>query len=556
MIKTIKNIIYLSNLSSAFIIINVFGLIVLATLEIMSLGSVYPFLDLLIKNNNNNFQFINKINKEKQILFFLSIIFIIFFIKNLYIILFSYWQKKKLYSKQVDLTNFLYRKYLDNNLDLNKHSSEIQTNINYSHNIPLLINNIFNILSELILLTLILFLMLQVNFKITILIFFISILFFFIFIFIFKRIFKSWSKKALISQTNTIKSQIESFSGLREITILGVKDYFIKKFYKSTFKLSNNFFKVNFIEILPRIILEMLFIFIVSFLLFHLNKDATSFQDIIPTLGLYFVISVRLMPCFGKIITNINSLNFAKIWVNKLMEVKLMKKKLNEDTKKIIKFNYVNFNNVSFSFDKKSHPIKINIKLKNNNFYGVIGKSGSGKTTFTNLLAGLLKPDHGNILIDKINLINCKNNWRKFIGLVSQEVFIINDTLSNNIAIGSEEKHIDQKKIVEVLKQSGLAEFVKKKNNGINFILSENGKNISAGQRQRVGIARALYRNPKILILDEPTSSLDAETSANFMFTLNKIKKNRLVILCTHDLKSLKNADKVIEISDNCASFL
>ena len=93
-------------------------------------------------------------------------------------------------------------------------------------------------------------------------------------------------------------------------------------------------------------------------------------------------------------------------------------------------------------------------------------------------------------------------------------------------------------------------------NNGINFILSENGKNISAGQRQRVGIARALYRNPKILILDEPTSSLDAETSANFMFTLNKIKKNRLVILCTHDLKSLKNADKVIEISDNCASFL
>ena len=104
MIKTIKNIIYLSNLSFAFIIINVFGLIVLATLEIMSLGSVYPFLDLLIKNNNNNFQFINKINKEKQILFFLSIIFIIFFIKNLYIILFSYWQKKKLYSKFINST--------------------------------------------------------------------------------------------------------------------------------------------------------------------------------------------------------------------------------------------------------------------------------------------------------------------------------------------------------------------------------------------------------------------------------------------------------------------
>jgi ABC-type multidrug transport system fused ATPase/permease subunit len=556
MIKTIKNIIYLSNIKNTFIFLNILGVLILAVLEIISFGSIYPFLDFAINENNSLYLLdLNKFNYQNKLLLLLIIIFIGFFIKNIFIIIFSYWQKKKLYLKQWELTNLLFKKYLDNNTILNKHTSEIQTNIGLTYNVPLWVMNVFNIFSELILLIAIIILLLVVNFKATIVILLICVSILFFFNFFLKKKFIGWSKKSVLSLANSTKSQIESFSGLREITVLGIKDFFYNKFNKNTFGLSNTMFKANFSEQLPRIVLELVFIFIILLVIFYLTEQAKSFEKIIPVLALYFVISVRLVPLFGKIIVNINSLSFAKTMVERLMEIKTLKIKVYKDKKKIKIFKYINFKNVNFSYKKNEKSLKINLKLNNNKFYGLIGKSGSGKTTFSNLLLGLINPNSGKIFIDKTDLNNCKDSWRNIVGLVSQEVFIINDTLSKNIVLGSENDEINKEKILHSLKHAELKEFI---NNDkiIDFVLAENGKNISAGQRQRIGIARALYRDPQVIIFDEPTSSLDSLTSKNFIKTLNKIKKNKLVIMCTHDLKNLKTSDKIIEISSNSANFV
>ena len=414
--------------------------------------------------------------------------------------------------------------------------------------------NVFNIFSELIILIAIILLLLLVNFKVTIaaLVICFSILFFFNFFL--KKKFYEWSKKSVLNTANSLKSQIESFSGLREITVLGIKDFYYNKFNKNTFSLSNIMFKTNFSEQLPRIILEMVFILIILFTVFYLSIQTKSFEEIIPTLALYFVTSVRLVPLFGKILTNINSLNFAKIFIERLVEIKKLNIKIHKDKKKIKTFKYINFKNVNFSYLKNEKKLKINLKLNYNKFYGLVGKSGSGKTTFSNLLLGLINPNSGKIFIDKTNLAHCKDSWRNIIGLVSQEVFVINDTLSKNIALGSDIDKINNERILYCLKNSELKEFINN-NKIIDFILTENGKNISAGQRQRIGIARALYRDPKVIILDEPTSSLDNLTTKNFIRTLNKIKKNKLVIMCTHDLKNLKTSDKIIQISNYSATF-
>jgi len=376
-----------------------------------------------------------------------------------------------------------------------------------------------------------------------------------IFNFLSKSRLSTWGNKALVSQSFSVKSQIETFSGLKEITVLGIKDFFYKRFSSFNFKLSNMLFRVNLFELFPKIILELAIIFVILTAIFMLVDENFSLKEIIPTLGLFFIASIRLVPMFGKIIVNSNSLNYAKSSVSVLTEIFNFKFKANLKEKKVDNFKCIYFKNVLFSYEK-SDSLKINLKLNAKKFYGIIGESGSGKTTFINLFLGLIYCKSGQIIIDKTNIKFCKNNFRKFIGLVSQDVFIINDTLYKNVALGYKDEEINHDKVLNVLKQAGLSEFISKRHKGIEFIISEDGKNISRGQRQRIGIARALYRDPKIIILDEPTSSLDNKTSEKFIKTLHKIRKNKLIIMCTHNLKHLSVCDKIIKIENNTAKFL
>jgi ABC-type bacteriocin/lantibiotic exporter with double-glycine peptidase domain len=160
-------------------------------------------------------------------------------------------------------------------------------------------------------------------------------------------------------------------------------------------------------------------------------------------------------------------------------------------------------------------------------------------------------------LIDDINIKKYSTrSWRKLIGIVPQEVFILNDTIENNIAFGEIDEEINHEKILKAVKQAELDEFIAKQSSGLKTMLDENATNISGGQKQRIGIARALYRDPKILILDEPTNSLDHQTTKNFVETLQKIKSQRIIIFATHDLDNLKICDKIIKINEQLVKLI
>jgi ATP-binding cassette subfamily B protein len=180
-----------------------------------------------------------------------------------------------------------------------------------------------------------------------------------------------------------------------------------------------------------------------------------------------------------------------------------------------------------------------------------VGDTGSGKSTLLNLIAGLLSPSSGKIVIDdKVLTKNHINNWQNYISLVPQKIFLLDDTILKNIIFSDNDDKIDYNKLNLAINASDLKDFVNNLKEGLNTIVGENGQSISGGQRQKIGIARALYRNTNILILDEATNSLDSDSEKIIFNQLKKIGK-KTVFVVTHNKKNLIFCDQIIELKNS-----
>ena len=194
-----------------------------------------------------------------------------------------------------------------------------------------------------------------------------------------------------------------------------------------------------------------------------------------------------------------------------------------------------------------------NLEIFKGERLGIIGKTGSGKTTITDLMMGLLKPSVGRILVDNIN-INDKDNpnrlirWRLSISHVPQNIFLSDSTIAENIAFGVDKKNISMNAVIHASIKAQLHDFVESKPEGYNTIIGERGIKLSGGQRQRIGIARALYKKTEILVLDEATSALDNETEIDFINSLRNLNEELTIISIAHRKSTLQNCDRVIEI--------
>ena len=181
---------------------------------------------------------------------------------------------------------------------------------------------------------------------------------------------------------------------------------------------------------------------------------------------------------------------------------------------------------------------------------GISGKSGSGKSTFVNLITGLLQPKEGYIEIDKKNISDNIKHWQNGIGYVPQNIYLIDDSIAKNIAFG-EEKIIDENKINEAIKFAQLEDFVSKLPDKLNSSVGEQGILISGGQKQRIGLARTFYKDPKIIILDEATASLDKKVENEILDLILKLKNKKTILIVSHDPNVLKHCDKVFSIENN-----
>jgi len=277
------------------------------------------------------------------------------------------------------------------------------------------------------------------------------------------------------------------------------------------------------------------------------------------TIGIFMISSIRIIPSINRIIISLQNINFSEPTFNSILI------DLNQETKKNlesslqtggnkIKFEKeIEFKNVFFTYPKSTKPIlkNINFSIKKHEFLGIVGETGSGKSTFVDLLIGLLSPTKGTITVDGKNINGNLKGWKEKLGYVPQNFYLLDESIKNNVAFGYKENELNIEKVKSSIDKSQLTKFVKNLKDGLLSNVGERGVNISGGEKQRLGIARALYNDPDILVFDEATSSLDLETEKRILETLIEIKKNKTIIFVTHRTSSLSYCDKVFKIQNH-----
>lgn len=369
----------------------------------------------------------------------------------------------------------------------------------------------------------------------------------------FKRKTELLAPQMLSCSLNNNNQVIENIKNLKEIKIFSAEKYFYDKFSKVQKENNGVIFKNTFYASIPPYLVEIILVVslvILAGLIMLNNYGETS--KIIASYGLILGVVFRIAPALNRIQVALNHMNSSKYLIKKMNDEyeqnhfdEVSNVTMNND--KLIFNEKIEFCNISFSYKEKVQVIKdCSFNINKGEFVGIVGLSGAGKTTLADLLMGLFQADSGKILLDDVE-INEKNiaNFVNLIGYVPQEVNLLEDTFKHNVAWGQDDDSINEEEVVESLKQAQIYDVVEQ-NGGINEVV----KGLSQGQKQRLLIARGLYRKPEILIFDEATSALDVETEHEITKMLTSLKGNKTIVAIAHRLSTLRECDKLIYLKD------
>jgi ATP-binding cassette, subfamily B, bacterial PglK len=347
----------------------------------------------------------------------------------------------------------------------------------------------------------------------------------------------------------------EAFGASKEVKFGRLEKNFIQKFSKNAKLFAKHQASSSIIGQLPRYFIEVIAFGGMILVMLYIIAQTGSFVNAIPTISLFAFAGYRLMPSVQQIYAATTTIKFSKPAIDKLYDdFNSLNKYTTNQSKDIIKFNKtIILNNISYNYPNSSKTAlkNFNLTIPVKKTVGIVGTTGSGKTTTVDIILGLLEPQKGSLIVDDLAITdtNC-GSWQRLIGYVPQHIYLTDDTIAANIAFGVNSKEINQELVDKASKIANLHDFViSELPNKYQTIVGERGIRLSGGQRQRIGIARALYHNPKILIFDEATSALDNHTEKNVMEDINKIYKEQLtIILVAHRINTLKDCDLIYQL--------
>ena len=572
MIPAIKKIFSILNLSQKrefFLLI--FLLFIGAILEMLGIGMLLPVLTSLTGENLSNYIYGEKIliflsyigleNKNEILIFFLLLLFLFYFIKTLFLS-FAIWHESKfLYNLYANLTTQLFQRYLhqDYLFHVNRNSSKLIQNIivDTDHFVFVFLFSFIMFITEILIIlgiSFVLFLIEPEGFSIILLIFGILSIVYLIYT---KRFIKDWGIKRKHSQTLSIQHIQQGLRAIKDLKILGLEDKFVSYLKNQNDQFAEVGKKWFFLKNIPKNVLEFialtaLIFFIIIFLQFN-----NSLENIIITIGIFTVSAFKIIPSVSRLIGTFQNMRFSWISLDTIesdLSLKINDKlKVNFNKKKLLFEKNICLKNLSFHYQYKDKLIlkNINFEIPVNKTIGISGASGVGKTTLVDLIIGILKPSEGEILVDGNNINFTLREWQNNIGYIPQFIYLSDDSIKKNIALGVNEEEIDMNKIESAVHNSQCSEFIKNLPKKLDTTIGEQGIRLSGGQRQRIGIARALYNNPNLLVMDEATSSLDEKTENEIINSINLMRGKKTIIISAHKKSILKECDLIYKIEDN-----
>jgi ATP-binding cassette, subfamily B, bacterial PglK len=545
------------------LIIMIFGMF----FEILLLNNLMILLNYLTEANVNPppitvlFNSLLKIDNPKVLVLFIFIV--TFFLKTITNIIVRWKDSKFIYELKAQISELLYIGYIKLPFIFHQrtNSSKILKNITYEiEQFSMFISSMTKIVLESLVMIGISIYLFKVNYQVSLVCIFAFLVFGYCFNFFNKKKIKTMSVNRLFHEDEKMKSVIEGLSGMREYKFSSKEQSVIDNFILHNNSIAKISTSMALRGVMTKPAFEIFMLILLSIFLFYFISYDLLNASIIPILGIYMAAAYRLIPSIALIVQSGQEIQFSLAAVKNLYkDIKKFKQDNAENfnSKTEIKFNKkIEIKNLTFSYDpqdiknKKNILENLNLEIKKGDFIGIYGESGSGKSTLIDILIGLHTPNTGEILVDERNTQSNVKNWQNLIGCVPQEVFILDDTLKKNIAFGLSEEKISNKDVERALKFSNLLKFSTSLENGINTIIGEKGSRLSGGQKQRIGIARAIYNNPEILIFDESTNSLDVETENNIIEEINLLKKNKTLIIVSHNKEIFKKCDYVFKISE------
>lgn len=370
---------------------------------------------------------------------------------------------------------------------------------------------------------------------------------------VFRSRIKEYGRQSHHYATRLVQGVNEGIEGFKEIRILGREKYFYDLIKHNAERWTQNQGKTSIISSSPRYFLEFVLITFIVMLVITAYLFGNNLKALVPTIGFIGMAALRLLPVIHGLSNSLVHLRhnrFAVGWLyTDLIKLKESPKSVWESSTKSTngEFHELVLDGIQYFYPESKMPAldQISLRIQEGETVGFIGPSGAGKTTLVDLILGLLKPSKGSLLYNGEELKGSLSRWQSQIAYLPQQVFLIDNTLRNNVALGINDNEIDDQLVHESLNNASLQEFVDTLPQGIETKLGERGVRLSGGQRQRVAIARAFYHGRNVLVMDEATSALDHETESEIVEEIKRLKGKKTIIVIAHRLTTVQHCDRI-----------
>lgn len=549
-----------------------------AILETLGVSVILPLMNaLLTPNVFKDNVFFSKIliflgiNDNRMIVFVvISVTIILYIVKNIYFIFLSWVRAKYACKVKRELSVKMLRNYLDKGYPyfLTKNTSELMRGVFADVNSTyVVLNQLLKLVIDFLTITLICFYIMITDIYIALSMVILALICLLIVTFFFKGTLQNSGKISRKYEAIINQHVIQAFQGIKEVIVSRKQDYFINNFESAYMKKQKADVSQSVGAESPAYVIEALCIAgLLGIVGFRVVFSGENAQAMLPVLSAFAMGAFRILPALGRISAGFNTMVF---YVHGLNEMTNRIKESENDNTYALKEIYntkdisqkVSFNdcieikNIYWKYSENSGYVLNDLCLKINKGESIalIGQSGAGKTTLADVILGLLKPQKGSIFIDGIDIFSIGKEWSQIMGYVPQSVYLTDDTLRKNIAFGVSDEDIDDNRVWKALEQAKLREFVENLKDKLDTKVGERGIRFSGGQRQRIAIARALYENPSILVLDEATAALDNETEKAVMESIEALQGRITLIIIAHRLSTVRKCDRIYEIKGGVA---